>query len=118
MANFLLFFSSHTLFSPDGVHSKTTLFLFVTSLLHTLILHPSSPLPSSPKLALMFSVFNHCSTALFALSHSLFVSSSFPSAVLGARKESCTMLHFASTPTTELGLWESDRQNVLTTALF
>lgn len=66
------FFSLLThFFSPDGVHSKTTLFLFVTSLLHTLILHPSSPLPSSPKLALMFSVFNHCSTALFALSHSL-----------------------------------------------
>lgn len=103
--SFFLF--SHTFFS-DGVHNKTTLFLFVASLLHTLILLPSSPVPSSPRLALMFSVFNHCSTALFALSLSLSLFlPSFPLVLVGARKETSTTVDFASTPTlnSTVGKW-------------
>lgn len=105
------FFSLLTHFSRRCVHNKTTLFLFVASLLHTLILLPSSPAPSSPRLALMFSVFNHRSTALFALSL-LLVS---PAARGCAQRE----LHYGGLPvnsrTLNTPLWESDRQKILTT---
>lgn len=99
------FFSLLTHFFPDGVHNKTTLFLFVAALLHTLILLPTSPVPSSPRLALLFSVFNHCLAALFALSLS------YPAAHECAQRE----LHCCGLSWPQLQhwtrLWESARQN-------